>query len=439
MPLREALLFLVVCVLCLGALVRPKVGLYGYVWFAVLRPDVLAWCENDHPFSLALAVCTAIGSFRYYGRAKVIFSNPTTLALLGLQVPIGLSVLAAVDIKLATPNYWAYLKMLLVLLLIPMLIETERDLRNLLLVIAGSAGFLGAKFGISGILHGGVVWDQGYGAGLLDNNQLGLAFVMAIPLCWYCRTLVDSRWAKWVLLITGLASVAAVIMTNSRGASISLGVAFLLMAWRSDRKALTFCMLVLAAGGAVYMMRDTYVKRMMTLKDVKADQSADSRIEQAAAAFAMWKDHPLLGVGFGRKNYSRLVGRYLGNSDNHVAHNSYLQMLADSGVFAFLLYTGMLFGTIRWLGASYRRIKWHGPELSAFPAGIQCSLSAFAVGSTFYSFGEYDLPYILLMCAAAWWTLERSMDAEETHRDLDGADAGPAAGSSAVQVVQQRS
>jgi probable O-glycosylation ligase (exosortase A-associated) len=274
-------------------------------------------------------------------------------------------------------------------------------------------GFLGAKFGISGILHGGVVWDQGYGT-WLDNNQLGLAFVMAIPLCWYCRTLVDSPWARRGLLIAAFASVAAVIMTNSRGSSISLGIAFLLMAWRSERKLLTACVLVLAAGGAIYMMRDTYVRRMTTLQDVRADESAGSRLDQAAAAFAMWKDHPLLGVGFGRKNYSRLVGKYLGNADQHVAHNSYLQMLADSGVFAFLLYTGLLLGTIGWLGASYRRIKWYDTEWSAVPAGLQCSLAAFAVGSSFYSFGEYDLPYILLMCAAVWRTLERSIEAEET-------------------------
>ena len=408
--------------LCLGAFVWPRLGLYGYVWFAVLRPDVLAWCQDQQSFSLALAVCTAISGLRYYRRLPALFSNPMVLGLLALQIPVGLSVLTAVNVDLAVPNYSAYVRMLLVLLFIPVLIRTEEELKHLLLVIAGSVGFLGSKFGISGIVHGGVLWDQGYGVGLLDNNQLGLAFVMAIPLCWYCRTLVVSLWARWILLIAALASSAAVIMTNSRGSSISLGVAFVLILWRSDRKLLTFCTLVLAAGGAIYMMRDTYMDRMMTLKDVRSEASAASRLDYAVAAFAMWKDHPLLGVGFGRKNYSRLVGKYLGNSDDHVAHNSYLQMLADSGIFAFVLYTGLIFGTIGWLGASYRRMKWGYPDLRSFPAGLQCSLAAFAVGCTFYSFDEYDLPYILLMCAASWWALERPVEDEETYQDKSGAE-----------------
>ena len=331
---------------------------------------------------------------------------------------MGLSVLTAVNIDLATPNYSKYIRMLLVVVFIPVLIQTEEDFKHLLLVIAGSVGFLGSKFGISGIVHGGVLFDQGYGTTVLDNNQLALAFAMAIPLCWYCRMLIQSRLARWSLLIAALASIAAVIMTNSRGASISLGVAFLIMAWHSDRRLLTFCALALAAGGAIYLMRGTYVDRMMTLRDVKSEESAASRLDQAGAAFAMWKDHPLLGVGFGRKNYSRLVGGYLGNSDEHVAHNSYLQMLADSGVFAFLLYTGLLLGTVRWLGASCRRMKRDNLNLMNFPAGLQCSLAAFAVGGTFYSFGEYDLPYILLMCAATWWALERSIE-QEPERELE--------------------
>src|SRR5579862_46371 len=420
MPLREALLWIIVGVLCLGALIRPRIGLYGYVWFAVLRPDVLSYCQDGRPFSLALALCTAVSSLRYYQRVPAILSNPIIRGLLALQIPLALSVVTAVNTNLAAPAYWAYLRMLLVLSFIPILIQTEHELKHLLLVIAGSVGLLGSKFGIAGVAHGGVLWDQGYGENLWDNNQLGLAFVMAVPLCWYGRTLVQSSWAKWGLLIAALASMAAVIMTNSRGSSIALGVALLLMAWHSERKVLTFCVLVLAAAGAIYMMRATYINRMMTLRDVTSERSAASRLDQARAAVAIWRDYPLLGVGFGRKNYSHIVGRYLGSTENHVAHNSYLQMLADSGAFAFILYAGLLLGSVFWLRAACPRAKRDHPELAGVPAGLLCALGAFIVGSAFYSFGEYDLPYVLLLCAAAWWALERSMESDVPQPDEDG-------------------
>ena len=45
-----------------------------------------------------------------------------------------------------------------------------------------------------------------------------------------------------------------------------------------------------------------------------------------------------------------------------------------------------------------------------------------AVGSTSYSFDEYDLPYILLMCAASWWAPERVVEDEEADQDEGGAE-----------------
>ncbi len=116
----------------------------------------------------------------------------------------------------------------------------------------------------------------------------------------------------------------------------------------------------------------------------------------------MWLDHPLFGVGFGGLNFIALVPRYLGREDDHVVHNTYVQMLVDSGIFALLLYLVLLWGTILWLGVQIRKLKNSYSQLATMAIGLQISLIAFAIGGTFYSSQRYDLPYIVLLCCAAW-------------------------------------
>ena len=74
---------------------------------------------------------------------------------------------------------------------------------------------------------------------------------------------------------------------------------------------------------------------------------------------------------------------------------------------------GLLFYAIVWLGQSAARMRDLEDEnaavYEAIPLAIQGSLIVFAVGSTFYSCQRMDLPYIFLMAAAAWRTIEPSV------------------------------
>ena len=80
--MRQAILIVVVLVLALIALVRPRTGLYAYIWFALMRPDFFAWAAGNFPFSPVLAGATLAGSIRYFPRLRVLFQSSFTLALL---------------------------------------------------------------------------------------------------------------------------------------------------------------------------------------------------------------------------------------------------------------------------------------------------------------------------------------------------------------------
>ena len=293
-------------------------------------------------------------------------------------------------------------------------------------VIAASLGVIALKFGLFGLIHGGVIFINGYGDMMGDNNFLALAFDTMLPIWWYCRSSTESPLLRRVWTGVIACAVAAVVMSDSRGGFIALLVAVLLIAARTQRKAASVAMLAVFIGFAIYLVRDPFTSRMETLKDVHKESSAQSRLLHAQAALKMWQDYPLLGVGFGGINYAALSPQYEPDVDgHHVAHNTYLQILVDSGIFAFLLYTGLLLSSIIWLGKSACLMEDYPPPLRGIPLALRHALIVFAVDAYFYSCHRMDLPYILIMAAAAWRTAERNM--------IDSGEAGPHGADALVQ------
>jgi len=118
-----------------------------------MRPDVLAWAPNAHPYSLMLAGCTLIGSLRYFGNVPVLLQNGVCRMLLLLQIPLFLSVILAQNRALTYEPYWMFIRVIVMAVLIPILIESESQLRFLFFVIMLSLGVIGAKFGLGDCLR----------------------------------------------------------------------------------------------------------------------------------------------------------------------------------------------------------------------------------------------------------------------------------------------
>jgi probable O-glycosylation ligase (exosortase A-associated) len=420
---REALLVIIVFILCVAALFKPRVGVFSYVWFALMRPDILSWSEGK-PFSFVLAIAALIGCIRVLPDFTRIIRAPIAIGILLLLVPIGLSAICAVDPNLTNYPMREYGTIILMALLIPVVVHDVSDLKTLLLIMAASIGFIGFKYGLWGVLVGGTRFDHGVGGMMSDNNTMATGLAMGVALCWYVSRLFDSRWIKAAALLLMAGSIAAIVMTHSRGGSLATAAILLLISFRSKRRVLTLALLALFALPAIYLVKDTYFDRMATLKDVHSESSEEARLILAKAALRMWHDYPFLGVGFGSTNEQALVVRYLEPDQERwagsVIHDTYLQMLVDSGSFAFLIYVGLLLGTIAWLFFSARRMRETHPGLELYPWSIQTGLIAFAAGSVSLSQVRFDFLYMLFTTGAAWYLIERSLplDAPEESSEL---------------------
>lgn len=406
--MRAVLLFSIITAISLAALARPRIGLYGYVWFALMRPDVLAWQYNAQPYSFALAVATLLGSLRYSSFFLDLFRIPFTRWILVLNAFIFASAVFAINPSLSWPSYGLYARMILMSLLIPVLIRTPRQCEILVLVMAGSLCFLGTKYGVFGLLAGGIRFSSGYGGFLSDNNSLALGFAMGAAQCWYARDLFNSFWMRALCAGSFAATAAAAVMTYSRGAALALVGLLLFIIYHSKQRLIALFVMAIAAFALADLLGSSYAERMSTLSNPNEEASARARMDYYYAALQIWSDYPVLGVGYGKENQQAIISRY--RETDQVIHNTYLQMLTDSGTFATLIYLGLLVGTFAWLGMS---TKNSSQKDAAVPRALQSSLLVFAIGGTFLSRTDFDLVYLIIAAAGSWWGVRRDTNASD--------------------------
>jgi putative inorganic carbon (HCO3(-)) transporter len=410
--MRGGILSIITAVLCAAALADPSIGLFGYIAYMIVRPDVMSY--SRFPFIFAVSLCTLVGTLRLYTQFINIFRSPVTVGILLLQIPIGLSILNAVRPDLCWFRYDFYYKIIIMSLLVTVIVTDEKMLHRLLLAITLSMGFISVKFSIYSVLHGGILLQSmGYqGTGMLsDNNGLALAIGMLLPIAWYLRLTTENKYLKVALIGIACSAVFLVISTLSRGNAIALAAVILMLIARSRRKILALVGIAMLALPVALLVGDRFAARMATLAEGATEESAAMRPEFARAAFRMWQDYPLTGVGFGQDNFVFLSEQYLGhpNPQGLVAHNTYMQVLVDSGIGAFTVHVLLLWGTTLWLGWSASKMKRFRPELAVYPYALQGALAHFAIASTFYSRESFELYYIVLTAAGAWQLIARQV------------------------------
>lgn len=400
--MREAILILLVIGLSAAGLAKPRVALIAYIWFAVMRPDVLAWA-TDRPYSMVLGAVAVLSCLRELPYVLNIFQSRWMVLFLALMGWITLSVITSEYLPESLLMYRIFLPTLLTAFLVPVVLRTFEDVRLLYLVLAFSLGALGLKFGLWGVIHGGVRLTGGYGGSLSDNNLFALAMVVALPLCWYARSAVESPKWKLMFLAFSVFTIPATILTHSRGAALSLALTVLFIVWHSRHRWATMVALAILLVPSTLLVKDSFMERMRTLSDYESDLSAQNRLHYWRAAYRLTLDYPVVGVGFGGLAYVNKVGKYLPpDAYTQYAHNNYLQMSADSGIPALLLLCILQFGQLLWFRSAGKKFKDKDPVMYAMTMGMSGALVGLSLGSVFLSRTYWETVYYLFALGAAF-------------------------------------
>jgi probable O-glycosylation ligase (exosortase A-associated) len=379
-------------------LFRPFFGLMVYSWLAYMRPQDMAWgASRSLPLSQWVALAMLAGLVLMLGRERLLTLKLQTVLLILLAGWISLSTLNALVPAMAQDVYGHYWKAILITVLTTGLVRDRRRLYLLLLVIVFSIGFLGAKRGLFGLLRGGVRFTDGPGGFMNDNNSFALVLCMVLPLLVGFAVAEGRKSVRIVAAVAAGLCLLSVLFTFSRGGLLTLCLVGGLLVWRSRRRLLVGGVLALGLSCFLFFTSDKmtaeYVDRAESITNYEQDGSAQGRLNSWVTSWRVFLDYPVFGVG--PNNFAAVFDRYSPAPGRfRVAHNSYLQLLAECGLPSVLLFVGAL-AAAYWRLQKLRRAT-HLPWVEVQARMFQISILGYVLGSMFLNQAYNELIYHLI-------------------------------------------
>jgi len=377
---------------------RPHIGILVWTWIGFMNPHRLTWTfAYDMPFAMIVALFTLVGLLISREPKKIPWTRESILLLVFLTWML-LTTINAIYPALAWLKLNQLWKILLMIYVTMLLMQSKERINQLVWVIALSIGFYGVKGGIFTIVHGGVYHVRGpEGSFIGGDNEMGLALIMTIPLLRYLQLAVRNIWLRGAMNATMVLSAIATVGSQSRGALVGL-VAMGAFLWlKSRNKFFTAVLAIVAIGLVLSVMPQQWYDRMNTMKNYETDPSAVGRINAWKMAFNMAKDRPL-GGGFD-SFHDYTFALYAPNpGDVHDSHSIYFEVLGDHGFVGlgiFLMLALMTWRTASWVISRAHRDRekrW----LADLAAMIQVSLVGYASAGAFLGLAYFDYYYTLI-------------------------------------------
>lgn len=398
---------------------RPFIGLLMFTLLAYMRVQDLTWgFARYQRWSFYVALVTLLGFLMSKEDKRFMVNDIRCWIMVALALLVGASLLASTSLNPRDlNNYTEFWKIIGVALFTTGVVKNLGYFRILVWVIALSFGFFGVKSGLQMILSGGsLVIIQGPGGMLSDNNDFALAMCMSIP--WLLHLGLSERrdiLRKTMIAIVPL-SVLTIAATHSRGAFLSLVATSMVLVWRSQNRVAGFALMFLISVAAAIAAPKSYIERISTISQYETEGSAKGRLDAWRVAFNMIAARPLLGVGFEKfqGNYKRYDPKATEESEGgpgtRVAHNSYLQIWAECGTPAFLLYLSLILLSYIdiWKVRAEAKLRYHSSWILSYATMFEASLTAFVVGSMFLNRAHFDLFYHLVTIVIVFGLLARS-------------------------------
>lgn len=377
---------------------RPYIGVLVWTWISFMNPHRLTWSwAHDLPFAMIVALFTFIGLLMSREPKKIPWTRESVLMLLFLIWTL-ITTLDAMYPAFAWPHLNQFWKILLMVYVTMMIMQSRERVNLLVWVIAMSIGFYGVKGGIFTIVNGGVYHVRGPdGSFIGGDNEMGLALIMTIPLLRYLQLTTANFWIRTGLAAATVLSAVAAVGSQSRGAMLGLVSMGVFLWLKSRNKIFTGMIGAMAVVLVLLVMPQQWRDRMETIKNYESDSSAMGRINAWTMAFNLAKDRPL-GGGFDCfKDYSFEL--YAPNpEDVHDSHSIYFEVLGEHGFVGLGMF--LLLGLMTWRTASsvIRRARRDRDKrwLADLAAMIQVSLVGYASSGAFLGLAYFDYYYTLI-------------------------------------------
>jgi len=385
-----------------------------YIALALLSPEDLL--PSLAPYRLQLVVAIAAMLFSVPGLLDRRFSRiPQVYLLAGLLVTVaGSAMVSSMWIMAGGLAFLKFLPAAMVFYLVVLNCQSLKRLRIVASVVTGIAILYivqGSRAYLTGDtsspllqvipVSDGTVTFRMQGLGFLhDANELAQLLVMLIPFLW-------TRWRQnqhlqnvfFVIAPTAL-FVWGIYLTHSRGAMVAL-VLILILSLRR-RVGLVPTMAAAAVAASLLLALNFSGGREVSV------HAGSDRFTLWGDGLEMFKQHPLLGVGFGN----------FGSQDfGHTAHNSFVVCLAELGIIGYSLWMGLIAFSLSGLNSLIVSVRdeeldpaaledgtasdEEKTEFNRWATALQISLGGFLAAAFFLSRAYVFYLYLILGMAVA--------------------------------------
>ncbi|MBP6516970.1 MAG: O-antigen ligase family protein [Chitinophagales bacterium] len=401
-------------VAALVCLIHPKIGLYTLVAITYLRlSDVLVNFYGApsiaKPF-ISLMIGIVLVRWWYHERPiRGTIQASFLVFIYGLVII--LSIFRASDflaVQGALDDFW---KNAVIAIIVVSLLTESKTLRNVIWSLIVIGIFLGTisviqyltktyenpywGFGISSLqtIAGA---SEGYRiAGPIGDPNYYSQIMLALAPLAFSRFLGEKNFILKAIALYGTAvTIFAVIFTFSRGAFIAFSVVLMVMFYFHPPKPREFLIMAVLVVFLLPFVPKDYTSRILTL-DVFGDQNAiqnDSslrgRSSEYLAAWMMFSDHPILGVGVSNfetnyQSYSRQIGLDP-RTQARSAHSLYLEIAAELGLAGLAVMATILITIYRSISRAWNDFRKVGDMYhSEMVFSVGLSVLGYLVAATF--------------------------------------------------------
>ena len=396
---------------------RPFIGLGMWIWTALFFPN--AWVYGPASNIRYNLLFTGVAMVSYLAMRNKPKFQPGGLGSLVLLFFLWTTL--STMMTLAPPDiswdYWGrFAKVVVLFVFILLVVEKKLHIDFFLWCVVLSVGFYADLEGLKFLGSGGGHKIEGLTGHVLgDRNELAVAFVMTLPICYYLMGEYGKRSRLlWLALLgTMCLLVASVIGTQSRGGFIAMAGLGAYLFIKTDRKIPVLILLVLLTGGLSMVASEEWMSRMNSIESADGDASFMGRVVAWKLSFILAVQNPIFGGGFKALEYfpvwSKLsqqffsyswfyTGDALPNTEiARAAHSVYFQVLGNQGFAGLAIYLACLGGAFRKaVNIAHAVKKQGGPDwLRSLATMLQLSIFAFALGGAALSFAYFDLIFAI--------------------------------------------
>lgn len=234
-----------------------------------------------------------------------------------------------------------------------------------------------------------------------DANYLSLALLVGIISC-YTYILYDDKY-KVTKYLCMLILFITMMLAASRGCILGLIFSIFLIVKNSEQKMKYLTLIIIVSAPIIYFVTPKVIDRFSN-KTHSDYSSIEHRKNTQLAGINMVIDNPVTGVGYGTyKDQAKRYNEVLAEGGTVIAHNTYLQVAAELGVPALIVFLTLITGAYSLL-SRLLKLNLNKEEILVCKS-LMYMLAGYSVSILFLSAEKEKFLWLILALTVAVWRI----------------------------------